>query len=79
MDPRSKGVHDSTQNQSPRLTEEARRLAAKRRMEERDADMKMAAFNKRLQDMIRQGKEALGTTVDVEMDGPLDGAWEDDD
>ncbi|KAK0386084.1 hypothetical protein NLU13_5921 [Sarocladium strictum] len=74
----SQGIDDDMQKQSPRLTEEARRLAAKRRMEERDADVRIAAFNRRLQDMIRQGKEALGTTVDVEMDGPGDGAWEDD-
>jgi len=45
-------------------------------MEERDADVRIAAFNKRLQDMIRQGKEALGTTIEV--DGG-DGGWEDDD
>jgi hypothetical protein len=72
------GGEDDMRKQSPRLTEEARRLAAKRRMEERDADVRIAAFNRRLQDMIRQGKEALGTTVDVEMEGPMDGAWEDD-
>jgi hypothetical protein len=45
-------------------------------MEERDADFRMAAFNKRLQDMIRQGKEALGTTIEV--DG-AEGGWEDED
>ena len=69
---------DNIRNQSPRLTDEARRLAAKRKMEERDADVRIAAFNRRLQDMIRQGKEALGTTVDVEMEGPGEGGWEDD-
>lgn len=65
-------------NPSPRLDEEARRLAAKRKMEERDADVRIAAFNRRLQDMIRQGKEALGTTVDVEMEGDEGEAWLDD-
>ncbi|GJN80378.1 hypothetical protein VFPFJ_01464 [Purpureocillium lilacinum] len=61
---------------SPRLDAEAKKLATRRKMEERDADVRIAAFNKRLQDMIRQGKEALGTTVEV--DGG-DGGWEDDD
>jgi hypothetical protein len=40
-------------------------------MEERDNDERMSAFNKQLQDMIRQGREALGTTIEV------DGSWED--
>lgn len=60
-------------NASPRLTSEAKHLAARRKMEERDADVRISAFNKQLQDMIRQGKEALGTTIEVE------GTWEDDD
>ncbi|PNP81710.1 hypothetical protein FNYG_04736 [Fusarium nygamai] len=57
---------------SPRLTAEAKHLAARRKMEERDADVRINAFNKQLQDMIRQGREALGTTIEVE------GNWEDD-
>lgn len=56
---------------SPRLDAEAKHLAVRRQLEERDADVRMSAFNKQLQDMIRQGKEALGTTVEV------DGGWED--
>ncbi|KAK4074591.1 uncharacterized protein Triagg1_5187 [Trichoderma aggressivum f. europaeum] len=54
-----------------RLDAEARKLAARRQMEERDNDERMSAFNKQLQDMIRQGREALGTTIEV------DGSWED--
>ncbi|KAL2204775.1 hypothetical protein CC79DRAFT_1370588 [Sarocladium strictum] len=69
---------DGSKKQSPRLDEEARRLASKRRHEERAADIRMTALNRQLQDMIRQGKEALGTTVDVEMDGGKGGSWEDD-
>jgi hypothetical protein len=47
---------------------------------ERDADAKIEAFNRRLMDMIRQGKEALGTTVEVEMElGAPTAGWEDDD
>lgn len=45
-------------------------------MTERDTDVKMSAFNKRLQDMIQQGREALGSTVEVDGDG---GDYDDDD
>lgn len=62
---------------SPRLDAEAKHLAQRKVAAERDADARMEAFNKRLMDMIRQGKEALGTTVEVEMeDGG--GGWEDE-
>ena len=61
-------------SESPRLTSEAKHLAARRQREERDTDVRMSAFNKQLQDMIRQGKEALGTTIEI--DGE-DGSWED--
>lgn len=62
----------TTTEESPRLTTEAKHLAARRKMEERDADVRINAFNKQLQDMIRQGREALGTTIEVE------GNWDDD-
>lgn len=69
------GIQDS-----PRLTAEAKQLAAKKMAAERDADAKIEAFNRRLMDMIRQGKEALGTTVEVEMElGAPTAGWEDDD
>lgn len=72
--PAADGIRDS-----PRLTTEAKELAAKKRAAERDADAKMEAFNRRLMDMIRQGKEALGTTVEVEMEyGAPTAGWEDD-
>ncbi|KAF4977088.1 hypothetical protein FZEAL_6340 [Fusarium zealandicum] len=58
---------------SPRLDSEAKHLAQRRKIEERDADVRISAFNKQLQDMIRQGREALGTTIEVE------GNWEEDD
>ncbi|KAK1768133.1 hypothetical protein QBC33DRAFT_449748 [Phialemonium atrogriseum] len=61
---------------SPRLDAEARQLAQRKIAAERDADVRMEAFNKRLMAMIRQGKEALGTTVEVEMD--CGGGWEDE-
>lgn len=79
---------------SPRLDAEAKVLATRKLAAERDADAKVDAFNARLMAMIRQGKEALGTRVEVEMDeddglddgfgdddGGLNagGGWEDDD
>lgn len=59
---------------SPRLDAEARRLTSRRQMEERNADARMAVFNKQLQDMIRQGREALGSTMEVDTN---DAGWED--
>ncbi|KAL6866855.1 hypothetical protein J3F83DRAFT_132644 [Trichoderma novae-zelandiae] len=56
---------------SPRLDAEAKHLAARLQMEEDDTEKRMSAFNKQLQDMIRQGRAALGTTVEV------DAGWDD--
>ncbi|KAK3687689.1 hypothetical protein B0T22DRAFT_136565 [Podospora appendiculata] len=73
---------------SPRLDAEAKQLAQKKLEAEQDTDMLVDAFNARLLNMIRQGKEALGTTVEVLDEGDGDGAaaagagagtWEDDD
>lgn len=61
---------------SPRLTDEAKKLAAKRRREEHESDVRINDFNARLKEMIRQGKEALGTTIEVDGDG---GGWESED
>ncbi|KAI1331023.1 hypothetical protein F5Y16DRAFT_361954 [Xylariaceae sp. FL0255] len=68
---------------SPRLDAEARNLAAKRVKEEMETDIRMNDFNARLRDMIRQGQEALGTTIEVDMDDEFDGdmpvdTWEDE-
>ncbi|KAI1073466.1 hypothetical protein F5B20DRAFT_514653 [Whalleya microplaca] len=72
-------VHEFEES-SPRLDAEAKNLAAKRLRAEREADLRINDFNARLQDMIRQGKEALGTKVDVEIDGDDGGmdTWEDE-
>ncbi|KAK0721570.1 hypothetical protein B0T26DRAFT_642438 [Lasiosphaeria miniovina] len=70
---------------SPRLDAEAKHLAQKKLAVERETDARVDAFNARLLNMIRQGKEALGTTVEVLGDddggGGADGrvGWEDDD
>ncbi|EQL00851.1 hypothetical protein OCS_03428 [Ophiocordyceps sinensis CO18] len=71
---RAAGV-DEELKASPRLNAEAKHLAARRKMEEHDADVRIEAFNRRLQDMIRQGKEALGTSIEI---AGGDGGWEDE-
>ncbi|KAL7627295.1 hypothetical protein AAE478_001484 [Parahypoxylon ruwenzoriense] len=66
---------------SPRLDTEAKNLAARRMQDEMEADARMNDFNARIRDMIRQGKEALGTTVEIETDGEGEGdgeMWEDE-
>ncbi|KAI1152411.1 hypothetical protein F4825DRAFT_309722 [Nemania diffusa] len=60
-------LHEMHDN-SPRLDAKARNLAAKRIKEEIETDIRINDFNSRLKDMIRQGKEALGTTYEVESD-----------
>ncbi|KAI0966911.1 hypothetical protein F4678DRAFT_262342 [Xylaria arbuscula] len=70
-------MHDN----SPRLDAKAKNLAAKRMKEEMETDVRMNDFNTRLQSMIRQGKEALGTTFEVESDddyGRGGDPWESD-
>ena len=62
---------------SPRLDAEAKQLAQKKLAAERDTDLRVDAFNARLLSMIRQGKEALGTRVEV-MEDAGGGGWEDD-
>jgi hypothetical protein len=63
---------------SPRLDAEAKQLAQKKIAAERDTDLKVDAFNARLLSMIRQGKEALGTKVEVMDEGGGGGGWEDE-
>lgn len=74
---RRESVQDFEEN-SPRLDAEAKNLAAKRLHEEIETDLRMNDFNARIRDMIRQGKEALGTTIEVEVDeGDSIDPWED--
>ncbi|KAI0861753.1 hypothetical protein F4860DRAFT_158478 [Xylaria cubensis] len=60
-------MHEKQDN-TPRLDAKAKSLAAKRMKEEIETDLRINDFNSRLRDMIRQGKEALGTTFEVEGD-----------
>lgn len=69
------------QDSSPRLDAKGRNLAAQRMKKEMETDMRINDFNARLRDMIRQGKEALGTTFEVELDDggdPEGDLWESD-
>ncbi|KAJ4404219.1 hypothetical protein N0V85_004932 [Neurospora sp. IMI 360204] len=64
---------------SPRLDGEAKHLAKKKMASDRDADANIDAFNEKLLQMIRQGKEALGTKVEVLDDrGGGNTVWEED-
>jgi hypothetical protein len=48
---------------------EAAKWAALKKKEEREADVTIRRLDAQLKAMIREGKEALGTKVEVEMDG----------
>jgi hypothetical protein len=45
---------------------EAQRYAARIKKEEQEADESIRRFNAQLQAMIREGKEALGTRIEVD-------------
>ncbi|CZR58363.1 uncharacterized protein PAC_08255 [Phialocephala subalpina] len=51
---------------------EAKRWAALKRKEEREADESIRRLDAQLKAMIREGKEALGTKIEVEIDDDLD-------
>jgi hypothetical protein len=57
-------------------------MVVKRMKQDQEADARINDFNSRLMDMIRQGKEALGTTVEVdgydEFETGGNDPWEDD-
>ncbi|CAK7266435.1 hypothetical protein SEPCBS57363_002086 [Sporothrix epigloea] len=65
-------------SESPRLNDEAKRLAAQNLAAEQESDAKMEAFNLRLREMIRQGQQALGTTFEVNVDDGVGGGGDDD-
>lgn len=79
---RGGSVHGLAEETSPRLDAEARHMVARRMKQDRQTDARINDFNARLMDMIRQGKEALGTTVEVDSYDDLGGCeldtWEDD-
>ncbi|PGG97485.1 hypothetical protein GX51_07297 [Blastomyces parvus] len=48
---------------------EAQRLAARAKRREREEDASIRRLNQQLKAMIKEGKEALGTTIEIEDDG----------
>lgn len=67
------GIKNPPENkvESP-AAKEAKKWAAVKRKEEREADVTLRRLDSQLKAMIREGKEALGTKVEVEMDGDMD-------
>ncbi|KAI9859969.1 MAG: hypothetical protein M1824_003557 [Vezdaea acicularis] len=63
--PRSPASASKTIHSSP-IAVEAQRFAAKRRRQERENEESMTKFNAKLRAMIKEGKEALGSRVEVE-------------
>ncbi|KAI9797769.1 MAG: hypothetical protein M1825_005703 [Sarcosagium campestre] len=63
--PRLRSSPAALSSRSP-VPAEAQRLVKKRRREERETDASIRRFNDQLRAMIKEGKEALGSTVEVE-------------
>ncbi|KAH9217159.1 hypothetical protein DL95DRAFT_387009, partial [Leptodontidium sp. 2 PMI_412] len=51
---------------------EAKRWATLKRKEEREADESIRRLDAQLKAMIREGKEALGTKIEVDIEDDLD-------
>lgn len=79
---RESSAQELVDQSSPRLDVRARNMVARRLQQEQETDERISDFNTRLMDMIRQGKEALGTTVEVDdyddRMGTGNDPWEDD-
>ncbi|TVY48161.1 hypothetical protein LOCC1_G001253 [Lachnellula occidentalis] len=75
--PNSKIPRPSSPMRSPNkamtspAAKEAQRWVAQKKKEEREADESIKRLDRQLKAMIREGKEALGTRVEVEMDYEL--------
>jgi hypothetical protein len=69
--PRSARQSILRQPESPIAKETAKHIKEMKRKQQKE-DEEMMQFNKRLQDMIREGKEALGSTIEIEME---DDGW----
>ncbi|KUJ06509.1 uncharacterized protein LY89DRAFT_542607, partial [Mollisia scopiformis] len=64
---RNGGGSMGANTESP-AAKEAKRWAALKRKEEREADESIRRLDAQLKAMIREGKEALGTKIEVELD-----------
>ena len=58
------------------MSPEALKLAAQMRRRDEEGERELGRFNKRLKDMIREGKEALGSRVEVFEEGEGEGEGE---
>jgi hypothetical protein len=65
------GVKNSEFKIESPAAKEAAKWAAVKRKEEREADVTIRRLDLQLKAMIREGKEALGTKIEVEMDGDV--------
>jgi len=65
---RTGNTKDSPTKLDSPAAKEAQRWAALKKREEIEADITMRRMDKQLKDMIRQGKEALGTKIEVEIE-----------
>jgi hypothetical protein len=74
---RRKGLEREDIEASPRLDAEAKRLAVRKVVAEREADVRMEALSRQMREMIRQGREALGSTIQVEEYGEGLDTWDD--
>lgn len=79
--PNSKIPRPSSMRESPTkackgldspAAKEAQRWAALKKKEDRDADESIRRLDRQLKAMIREGKEALGTKIEVEMEDDVD-------
>jgi hypothetical protein len=59
---------------SPHLTPEARQYARQRAQNDRETDVRMESINAQLEGLIRMGREALGSSIQV-----VDEGWMDED
>ena len=64
----------TVQEPSPIVVKTAK-YVEKARRREKEEDKELRRFNKRLKDMIREGQEALGSKIEIEMEDDEDSMW----
>jgi hypothetical protein len=65
MTPHKRSTSDVTSMKTTPLSPEAQRYVVEKRREERQADASIRRLNDQLKAMIKEGREALGTKVDI--------------
>lgn len=73
---RRTNISASTNGVALVMSPEALKLAAQMRRRDEEGERELGRFNKRLKDMIREGKEALGSRVEVFEEGEGEGEGE---